>query len=82
MIPVKNNFGFKVACQVCKLPNSEDSQIHAIINCERIKTMFPLYNNETVKYEDIFGKCSKKISSFLKVADVALRGRLQLLEAK
>ena len=78
MVKVKNNFGFKVVCQACKFPNTEDSQRHAIFLCKKTKNS--IHSKKNVKYNDIFGNDCKKLLNFIKVAEMSLRKREELLE--
>ena len=81
MLPLKNNLGFEVICQVCQIPNTSDSQFHAILNCEKINVPMDI-NNDKIRYEDIFGNNCDKILNIVKVADMSLRERLKILESR
>lgn len=76
MVPVGWNFGQKVICQVCQLPDSEDSQQHVLVNCDKTKS-------ETIKeseYDDLFTERVERLSEIVKEFDVSLRNRAELLE--
>lgn len=76
----KDNFGQKVTCSLCHEENSEDSQQHGLLNCERIKSDCPEINNEPdTKYENIFSENTTKIKETAKLCDISLRKREWLL---
>ena len=76
MIPVKNNYGADVICQICKKPDSSDDQIHGLFECTSINPIIP----ENIKYEDIFGTNCQKISKIAIIANDSLRKRLKMLD--
>ena len=80
MANVKNNFGSKVICQICKKADSKDDQVHAILQCDKLIHLIP--DSVEVSYEDIFSENCDKIEIFLKIADSMLRARQKLLKNK
>ena len=80
MVKVNENFGIKSICQVCKDPNSEDSQSHAILSCTKINNVNSVNNG--IKYEDIFTENINGIEEVVSKAETALRRRKLYLSKK
>ena len=76
MIPVKNNYGADVICQICKKPESSDDQIHGLFECTSINPIIP----ENIQYEDIFGTNWKKTLKITTIANDSLRKGLTILD--
>ena len=78
MLKVSNNYGIDGRCPLCKI--AEDSQQH-LIECLVIKASCPdiLYNTNC-KYEDLFNDNITKQNDIIKLIEVAIRKRMQILE--
>ena len=76
MTQVGHNFGKKVVCQVCKLPNTQDDQKHLLLECVKVK----VENTHEVKYEDLFSDNVEKMSNAVQLFDIVYRKRTELME--
>ena len=80
MVNLSSNYGLKINCKVCKGPNTEDNQLHLFQQCTTLKQLCPELQNNDSKYEDLFSNDVVKISKIVKLFDVALRKRAEILE--
>ena len=82
MTNLTNNIGMKNICFLCKEVGSEDSQTHVLMNCSVLKKECPQLRQTSVKYEDIFSSDSGTVGEAVKICEISLRKRLELLESK
>ena len=75
-----SNYGEKTQCKLCQDPTSEDNQLHLLKQCTTLQQACPELNNNGSKYEDLFCDDNEKLSVVVKLFDVALRKRVELLE--
>ena len=75
-----SNYGVKTQCKLCQDPASEDNQLHLLKHCTTLQQACPELNNNGSEYEDLFGDDNEKLSVVVKLFDVALRKRVELLE--
>ena len=77
----KNNMGIKIACQICEIPNTEDSQEHSLLDCDVLKMFCPSVNQNIQKanYSDLFNKDIEKIVNAVKLCDISVRKRQEIL---
>ena len=79
MIPVGFNYGKKVPCPLCKSVEG-DSQQH-LFNCLILKlSNSELFNNQNIKYEDIFSLNLQKLINVAKICESIARKRAELIE--
>ena len=82
MTKLSNNMGMKNLCFLCKEDGSEDGQAHVLFNCSVLKNECPQMRKVNTSYLDIFSEDSFKVGEAVKVAEVALRKRLEILDNK
>ena len=81
MTDLKNNFGKKEKCEICEKPNSEDAQSHAFLDCDVIKVLcLEIRTNVHSKYADFFSGSEEKIQNVVKLCNISLQKRQELLE--
>ena len=80
MVNLPSNYGLKTTCKLCKVASTEDNQMHLLKECETLKQSCSELQNNDVKYEDLFGEDEDKLCKVVKLFDIALRKRVELLE--
>ena len=76
MISLGHNLGQNIACQVCKLPDTKDSQHHLLLDCQQTKSE----TATEAQYSELFTDNSDKLTLLVQEFDKSLQKRIELLE--